>query len=60
MKACMLNTEIRDEMKRKNIRQYEIANQMQLSPGTFAHWLQSELTPERKRRVLDAIESIAE
>jgi hypothetical protein len=56
----MLNTEIRNEMKKRNICQYEIANKLQLAPGTFAHWLQSELTPERKERVLAAIESIEE
>lgn len=60
MKSCMLNTEIRNEMKKRNICQYEIANKLQLAPGTFAHWLQSELTPERKERVLAAIESIEE
>lgn len=60
MKACLLNVEIRDKMKKKGIRQYEIANELQLAPGTFAHWLQSELTPERKERVLNAIASIEE
>lgn len=58
MKSCMLNTEIRNEMKKRDIRQYEVANELQLAPGTFAHWLQTELTPEKKARVLAAIESI--
>lgn len=60
MKSCNLNVEIRNKMKERRIYQYEVANQMGLAPVTFAHWLQTELTPERKERVLAAIESIEE
>lgn len=60
MKSSLLNTEIRELMKKKGLAQYEVANELGISPGTFAHWLQSEITGEKKERVLRAIENINE
>lgn len=58
MKSQLLNKEIRTLMAQKKIAQYEVANELGIAPGTFAHWLQSEITGEKKERILKAIESI--
>lgn len=55
-----MNQEVRAEMEEKGIRAYEIANAMKVRPNTFAHWMQAELSPDKKRRVLRAIASIVE
>lgn len=53
-----MNLQVRWAMEKHGICAYEIANELGIKPGTFAHWMQSELTPERKKRVLQAIRSI--
>ena len=58
MKAKYLNTEIRELMAKKGIAQYEVANELGITVYTFSHWLQTEITGEKKERVLRAIENL--
>lgn len=55
MKAQYLNTDIREAIKGKGLAHYEVANALGIATTTFTGWLQTELTPERKERILDAI-----
>lgn len=54
----MNNTEIRKLIEKKRLRYYEVARAAGVNPQTFSGWLQTELTDERKKRVLKAIESL--
>lgn len=49
------NEDVRAAMKEKGLAAYEVANELHINPGTFSHWMQTELSPERKDRVLAAI-----
>ena len=51
------NTEIRKLIEKKRLRYYELARAVGINPQTFSGWLQTELTPERKERVIKAIDS---
>jgi len=58
MKMKMNNLEIRELIERRRVNYYEIANQLGIDRSTLSRWLQTELTDERKTRVLKAIKSI--
>lgn len=55
MKAIYLNTDIREAIKKSGLKHYEIASALGIATATFACWLQTELSPERKKRILAAI-----
>lgn len=50
------NRDIRKLIARKRLRQYEVADQLGVSEFTLSRWLRCELTPERRQKVLDAID----
>lgn len=55
----MKNIEIREAIEKKRLRHYEVAAALGVHPASFSRWLyQSELTGEKKQRVMDAIKSI--
>ena len=51
------NIEIREQIEKKRIRYYEIAEKVGITAVTLSVWLQTELTPERRERVQKAIDS---
>lgn len=51
------NHEIREQIDRKRIRYYEIAAKLGITASTFSVWLRTELTPERRAKVQEAIDS---
>lgn len=51
------NHEIREQIERKRIRYYEIATKLGITASTFSVWLRTELTPERRAKVQEAIDS---
>lgn len=53
----MNNIEIREQIEKKRIRYYEIAEKVGITAVTLSVWLQTELTPERRERVQKAIDS---
>lgn len=55
MKAKNLNMEVRNAMKSKGLTLYQVANTMGISKEYLSVMLQSSLTLERKRRILEAI-----
>ena len=58
MKMKMNNLEVRELIERKRVNYYEIANQLGIDRSTLSRWLQTELTDERKAKVIRAIKSI--
>ena len=58
MKSQDLNKDIRRKIAKSNLRHYEISNHMGISQFTFAHWLQSEMTKERKAAISRAIDEL--
>lgn len=58
-KNTMKNIEIREAIEKKRLRHYEVAAALGVHPASFSRWLyQSELTGDKKRRILDAIKRI--
>jgi len=58
MKMKMNNLEVRELIERKRVNYYEIANELGIDRSTLSRWLQTELTDERKAKVIRAIKSI--
>ncbi len=51
------NLEIRQMIEQKRLRYYEVAHKVGVTPVTLSIWMQTELTDDRRERVLKAIES---
>ena len=49
------NIEVRQAIEKKRLKYYEVAQALGITQHTFSHWLQIELSDERKKRVLKAI-----
>lgn len=54
----MENMEIRERIRKKRLRHYEVAKACGIAPETLSIWLRYELTPEHKERIEKAIASI--
>lgn len=54
------NQDIRQEIAKRRLRQYEVAQVLQISEFTLSRWLHSKLEPERRERILKAIDKAAE
>ena len=54
----MKNVEIRATLRKRRIFNYEVAQQLGIAEFTFCRWLRDELSDERKRLVLEAIDKI--
>lgn len=54
----MSNKQIRQIIKKKRLRHYEVAKEIGISPYTLSVWLRYELsdTPGRERIVMEAID----
>ena len=53
------NIEIREEIERRRLNYYEVAAALGINSVTLSVWLRTELTDERKEKVMKAIESLA-
>lgn len=56
----MSNVDIRNKIRERRLRHYEVAEKIGISETTLCVWLRHELTDERKKRVLEAIEQLNE
>lgn len=54
----MNNREVRMAIFESNLKKYEIANKLGVTPFTLSHWLQTEMDTERKQMVLRAIREL--
>ena len=55
----MANQEIRQELRKANVRQWEVADSLGISEFTFTRWLRKELPTDRKNAVLSSIHHLA-
>ena len=56
----MKNMDIRQEIIERRLRSYEVAAQMNISSASFCRWLQTDLTPERRKRIRTAIQELSD
>lgn len=54
----MKNLEVRKRIAARRLRYFEVAAALNIDPCTLSRWLQTEMNPEKKRKVMQAIESI--
>ncbi len=54
----MNNIDIRQMIKAHRLHHYEIAERIGISESTFCVWLRNELTGERRKKVMQAIEEL--
>lgn len=54
----MRNKEIREAIANKKLKYYDVAAAIGICQYTFSHWLQLELSEEKKAMVLSVIESM--
>lgn len=52
------NIEIRTLIEKRRLKYYEVAEAAGITLHTLSHWMQTELSAERKERLLKAIDSI--
>ena len=54
----MKNIDIRIAISNKRLHNYEVAAACGVSEFTFSRWLRQELPPDKKKHILDIIESL--
>ena len=52
------NIELRKLINDKRIKFYEIASEIGIAPTTFTIWMRDELTEDKKKKVMNAIDSL--
>ena len=52
------NMEIRFAIEEKRLKYDEVARELGVWPSTLSRWLQTEVSPEKKQMILDAIDRI--
>ena len=57
-KKAMNNREIRTAIFESDLKKYEIANKIGITPFTLSRWLQTEMSQEQKQIVLKAIKDL--
>lgn len=55
----MSNQKIRGEIFNRGLRNWQIAKALGIHEATLSRWLREELTPERREKVLAAIEALS-
>lgn len=54
----MANMEVRQAIEKKRLKHYEVAKAAGITASTLSVWLRFEMEPERKKKILKAINSI--
>jgi len=52
------NGDLKELFKSKRLYQYEVAEAIGISEYTLCVWLRHELEPERKQRIIEAVDSL--
>lgn len=55
----MNNEQVRAAAKKARIPLWRIANHLKISEPTMTRWLRVPLSPEKEKRIMDAINTIA-
>lgn len=53
----MVNAEVREAIENSHLKQWQIADCMNISETTLCRWLRKELTEEKKELILSIIKS---
>ena len=51
-----MNKDIKEKIKSAGLHQYQVADLCGISETTLVRWLRYELTPDKKEKILSAIE----
>lgn len=54
----MKNKEIRDVIATHRVRYYEVAEVLGISECTFSRWMRRELTEDKRKLIIDAINKL--
>ena len=54
----LANCEIRGAIKEKNLKHYQVAKYVGVTPCTFSRWLSKEIEPAQRQELLQIIKSI--
>lgn len=54
----MKNIALRQLINDKRLKFYEIAREIGIAPTTFTIWMRDELTDDKKKKVMNAIDSL--
>lgn len=55
-----MNDDIKRAIRANLLRQYQVAERLNVSEFTLIRWLRGELTPEKRERIFRAIEELKE
>lgn len=55
--ANLTNLEIRQAINKRRLKYYEVAAALGITQYTFSHWLQVEMSDDKREKVLKAIEN---
>ncbi len=55
-----MNNTIKNEIKARGLRQWQVACAIGISERTLICWLRTELTAERKQKIVDAIKILSQ
>ena len=50
-----MNMDIRNELKRNSVYQWQLADKLHIGEITLVRWLRHELAPDKRQMLLDAI-----
>lgn len=56
----MCNLDIRDDLKKNGVYQWQVAHELGICEMTLARWLRFEMSEEKKHKVFEAIKRAAE
>ena len=54
----MANEQIRNRIQRSGFRHWQVAQAAGIASNTFCGWLRTDLTPERKKRIVEALRTL--
>lgn len=54
-----MNNDVRKLMRTLDLKQWQVAEAIGISPYTLSVWLRYELSPERRKRIQDAISTLS-
>ena len=59
LEVLKMNTDVREAIKRANLKQWQIADYCGVSESTLIRWLRFELSEEHRKLIYQAIESLS-
>lgn len=54
-----MNKTIKEAIRKAGVKQWQVAAELGISEATIVRWLRQELTEERRKAILSAIEALS-